>query len=204
MQSSQGVLDFLMVLRVLRLVKIMGQIKRFVGFLFENFQLLHVINIWRVSAQSNPTFHFSAIFIHTWHKPSCFRRIHFSLCCSTFLRPPGPSTLYFVKKEFLQFFKNPNCQFIFIMFRLGSRACHTNSSFFFPKKISRLLNLFFSVYFMNKHKMLTHSRHTATVSVCTERSAITYSSYIYWRSSFKDSSLRFHWVSRHSKIRKVR
>lgn len=29
-QSSQSVLDFLMVLRVLRLVKIMGQIKRFV------------------------------------------------------------------------------------------------------------------------------------------------------------------------------
>lgn len=89
-QSSQGVLDFLMVLRVLRLVKIMGQIKRFVGFLFENFQLLRVINIWRVSAQSNPTFHFSVIFIHTWHKPSCFRRIHLSLCHSKFLRPPGP------------------------------------------------------------------------------------------------------------------
>ena len=33
MQSSQGVLDLLMVLRVLRLVKIMGQIKRFVSTL---------------------------------------------------------------------------------------------------------------------------------------------------------------------------
>ena len=32
-QSSQGVLDLLMVLRVLRLVKIMGQIKRFVSTL---------------------------------------------------------------------------------------------------------------------------------------------------------------------------
>ncbi|CAH3122380.1 unnamed protein product [Porites lobata] len=32
-----------MVLRVLRLVKIIGQIKRFVGFLFENFQLFQVV-----------------------------------------------------------------------------------------------------------------------------------------------------------------
>lgn len=58
--------------------------------------------------------------------------------------------LYFDKKESLLFFKNPNCQFISIMFRLRRSACHTNFSFFFlPKKFSGLLNLFFSVYSMD-------------------------------------------------------
>ncbi|XP_022784410.1 two pore calcium channel protein 1-like isoform X2 [Stylophora pistillata] len=43
LQSSQGVLDFLMVLRVLRLVKIMGQIKRFQVIIGTVMQVLYYI-----------------------------------------------------------------------------------------------------------------------------------------------------------------